>query len=432
MKNFKSIFKGNLVLKITSLNAVVIAIRLVISLVIQRILAVTFGEVGIAKIGQIRNLMQIITSTASFGTFNGVVKYVSEYSEKKEIRDKFFNTVFVFGFIGSFLSAIIIFFNATWITQALFGNLDFLELIKILAFLPPVIAINMIFSGLINGLSDYKKYAKIEFVSYLLWALLLLVFLYNYQLKGVLFSIIISPILQLFVILYIFGSVIKKHIDFKNIKVEIPFAKELLGFTLMSFVSSILLNYVELDIRTTISNKISTNEAGYWTAITFISKNYMVFSSGLFTLYVIPKFARIYEGNAFKKEVLNIYKTILPLFGLGMLLVYIFRKLVIEVVYPNFLGLEPLFKWQLIGDFIRLAALVVSHQFLAKKMVKIFIITELISLGLFYILAKYLVVIYGAEGVVMAHLYRNIIYFFIVIFAVWNYFKTQKNNVDNE
>ena len=64
--------------------------------------------------------------------------------------------------------------------------------------------------------------------------------------------------------------------------------------------------------------------------------------------------------------------------------------------------------------------------------IKTFIITELTSLGLFYILAKYLVVIYGAEGVVLAHLYRYIIYFFIVIFAVWAYFKTQNNNVDYE
>ncbi|WP_379927116.1 O-antigen translocase [Mariniflexile jejuense] len=424
--------KSNLILKITSLNTIVIAIRLVISLIIQRVLAVSFGEVGIAKIGQIRNLMQIITSTASLGTFNGIVKYVSEFTEKKEKLNRFFNTAFVFGFIGSFLSATIIFFRASWITQSLFGNLDFLELIKILAILPPVIAINMIFGGLINGLSDYKKYAKIELVSYLLSALLLLVFLYNYQLKGVLFSIILTPILHLFVILYIFGSTIKKHINVKNLKVEIPFAKEILGFTLMSFVSSILLNYVELDIRTTITNKISANEAGYWTAMTFISKNYMVFSSGLFTLYVIPKFARIHEGSVFKKEVIYIYKTLLPLFGLGMLLVYFFRKLVIEVVYPNFLGLEPLFKWQLIGDFIRLAALVVSHQFLAKKMVKTFIITEFLSLGLFYVLARYLVVVYGAEGVVMAHLYRYIIYFFIVILAVWNYFKRQKNNLGYE
>ena len=68
MIDLKGIIKRNLLLKMTSLNAVVIIIRLVVSLFIQRLLAVTLGEAGIAKIGQLRNLMQILTSTASLGT----------------------------------------------------------------------------------------------------------------------------------------------------------------------------------------------------------------------------------------------------------------------------------------------------------------------------------------------------------------------------
>jgi O-antigen/teichoic acid export membrane protein len=430
--NLKNIFKSNLILKITSLNALVIGVRLVISLFIQRILAILFGEIGIAKIGQLRNLMQIISSTASFGTFNGIVKYVSEYREQNQKLNQLFSTAFVFSFIGSVLSSLVLFFCASWITMELFGDLDFLFLIQMLALLTPIVGINTIFQGLINGLSDYKKYAKIELVSYLLSVILLLVCLYNFQLKGVLFSIIITPIIQLAVILYMFALEIKTYISFKNLYLKIPFAKELLAFALMSLVSTILLNYVELDIRTTISNKISTNQAGYWTAMTFISKNYMVFSASLFTLYVIPKFSTIYLGSLFFKEVISIYKTILPLFGVGMLLVYFFRNTVIEIIYPNFLGMEPLFKWQLLGDFVRLATLVISHQFLAKKMVTSFIVTELISLALFYFLAKSLVVQYGAEGVVMANFYRYLIYFGIVIFAVWNYFNNQKKNIGHE
>ena len=74
---------GNTVLKITSLNAVVISIRLVVSVIIQRILAVMLGEAGIASIGQIRNLMVMLTSTSTLGVFNGLVKYVSEFKENK-------------------------------------------------------------------------------------------------------------------------------------------------------------------------------------------------------------------------------------------------------------------------------------------------------------------------------------------------------------
>lgn len=413
------------------MNAVVISIRLIISLVLQRVLAVAVGEVGIAKVGQIRNLIQIITSTSSLGIFNGVVKYVAEFKEDNKKLTELFSTTFILVFVGSMLTSLVLFFLAPQINAILFGELDMAWLIRVLALLPIVIGVNRVFQGVINGLSEYKKYAKIDLLSYILSVIILLIGLYFYQLEGVLFSIILVPLIQLGAMLYIFGSQLKKRIQIRSLNLKLPFTKELLAFTLMSFVSTGLLNYVEIDIRTMITKRINIEEAGYWTAMGFISKNYMAFSSAIFTLYVIPNFARINDKQGFLKEVLSIYKTLLPLFGLGMFLVYFFREYIINLIYPNFSGMEPLFKWQLLGDFIRLASLVIAHQFLAKKMVKSFIVTELMSLLLFFVFAKYLVGAYGATGVVMAHFYRYIIYFGIVAVAIWIYFLKQhrlKNN----
>ena len=426
MINLKGIIKKNLLLKMTSLNAVVIVIRLIISVFVQRLLAVSLGEAGIAKIGQLRNLMQILTSTASLGIFNGLVKYVSENEKDTSQISKLFSTAFIFGAIGSIGSAAILFFNAEYISVRLFGSSSFIDFVRCLALLPPVIGLNRILYGLINGLSDYKKHAKIELIGYVFSVVLLLVFLHYFSLIGVLFSIILTPVLSFAVIFIIFYDKLKMHIKLKALRVDFYFVKPLLAFTLMSFISTVLLNYIEIDLRTAITDKINIEEAGYWTAMNFISKNYMVFSSSIFTLYVIPKFAKINTGAVFKKEVLYIYKTLLPLFGLGMLVVYVSRHLIVDLIYPNFEGLDELFKWQLLGDFVRLATLVISYQFLAKKLVWSFVITELISLGLFYGLSKYYVGIYGAEGVVMAHFYRYIIYFFIVIMTVWFYFRNQK------
>ena len=152
----------------------------------------------------------------------------------------------------------------------------------------------------------------------------------------------------------------------------------------------------------------------------------MVFSSSIFSLYVLPKFAGIYTKHDFKNELFSIYKTLLPLFGIGMVLIYIFRDLLIQLIYPDFTEMSPLFKWQLMGDFIRLAALVLMNQFLAKKLVRSFIFSEIVSLGLFYVLARFLVDIYGIEGVVMAHFARYAVYFFVVFFLVIRYFNKKR------
>ena len=47
---------NNLILKITSLNSLVVGSRLIISLVVQNLLAQYTGQAGIAKVGQLRNL----------------------------------------------------------------------------------------------------------------------------------------------------------------------------------------------------------------------------------------------------------------------------------------------------------------------------------------------------------------------------------------
>ncbi|HLW15573.1 MAG TPA: hypothetical protein VKX30_08765, partial [Flavobacteriaceae bacterium] len=118
--------------------------------------------------------------------------------------------------------------------------------------------------------------------------------------------------------------------------------------------------------------------------------------------------------------------TLLPLFAVGMLFVYLFRDYVIMIIYPDFYEMAPLFKWQLIGDFVRLASIVLSYQLVAKRMVKSFIFTELLSLGLFYGFAYYLTDLYGVEGVVMAHMFRIFIYIIVVFFLVRTYFTRQE------
>lgn len=362
--------RGNLLLKMTSLNATVIAIRLVVSLFIQRLLAEIVGEAGISKIGQLRNLTQLLTSVSSVGVFNGVVKYVAEHKDDKEQLQKLFSTAFVFVVLSIVITGVTLFFAANIISNYLFTTSEYAYIIKLIAVTIPFIGIHRVFNGVVNGLSQYKKFAKIDLLGYLLSAVLTVILLLQYNIDGALVAIAITPVLQLIVLLYIFIKVLREYIQFSSLQFKVPLARSLLAFSLMSFFSTVLINFVEIDVRTMIVNRITEVDAGIWTAMTFISKNYMVFSAAIFTLYVLPKFASIHTETGFKKELLSIYKTLLPIFGAGMILVYLLRYQVIEIIYPDFTTMAPLFKWQLAGDFVRLGSLVLAHQFLAKKMVR--------------------------------------------------------------
>ncbi|MDP2688318.1 MAG: O-antigen translocase [Aequorivita sp.] len=410
----------------TSLNAGAIGVRLIISAIVQRFLSEYVGPVGQYKIGQLRSLALLLTSIASLGTFNGVVKYIAEYKKDEKELQNLFSSVFVFLIVGISITTSVLLLFSSEISAYLFSSTEYSYLIKLTAIIVPFIAVQRVFNGVINGLSDYKKYAKIDLISYLLSAALTIVFLFQYNLEGVLVAIAITPVVQVLVLLFFFYKVLREYIQFKNLKLEAPMAKALLAFTVMSVVSSILLPIVEIDIRSMLDEKLSGRDAGIWTNMTFISQNYMVFSTSIFTLYIIPKFAGIYNAGNFKNEVVAIYKTLLPLFAGGMILVFLFRNVIIELIYPGQIEMAPLFKWQLFGDFIRLASLVLAHQFLAKKLVLNFIFTEILSLALFYGFAYYFAGIYGIEGVVIAHFLRYVVYFFVVLFLVSRYFKKQR------
>ena len=400
--------------------------RLLISLVVQNLLAQYTGQAGIAKVGQLRNISSMLMSLTSLGTFNGVVKYVSEYKSDQKNLLKLFSTLYVFSFTASIVIFFILFFWAPYFSNKLFLSDTYVIVFKVMAIAVPFISMNRIFNGVINGISDYKKHTKIEFISHFLAAVLLLVSLYFYSLKGVLVAIALTPIIQFTVLIFIFGKLLKDYVDFKAITFKIPFFKQLLGFTAMSFVATVLSNYVEIDIRTLILDKISEAEAGSWTAMNSISKIYMQFLIAIFTLYILPKYATINTSFEFRIELKKIYKSLVPLVFAGMILIYLLRNTLIELIFTDaFLGMAILFKWQLAGDFVRFIANVLSYQFLAKKQIKYFIYTQLIGLLMYVMFSRCFLPFFGTEGVVMALFVSNLVYLGAVLFTLRKLFSGQ-------
>jgi len=238
---------NNLILKITSLNSVVVGVRLLISLVVQNLLAHYTGQSGIAKVGQIRNLSSILMSLSSLGVFNGVVKYVSEYKNNQEGLRKLFSTVYVFSTLATLVLSLLLFFCATKLSVWLFFSEDYYLVFQLLAVAAPFIAMNRIFYGVISGLKAYKINAKIEMIWYTLASIFLLISLYFYNINGVLLAIAVTPIIQFCITIFLFGKTLQEYIRFRQITFQTPMLRVLLGFTLISFVATVCSNLVDIN-----------------------------------------------------------------------------------------------------------------------------------------------------------------------------------------
>lgn len=408
-----------MLIKVTSANSLLVLLRMVFSLISQKALAILIGADGIAHVGNFKNIISFFEHFSILGTANGLVKYISEHKNDKQTLRNLFSTTFIFAFSASLLSFIVLFFFANKLNELIFGlSKDFEYIFKLFAFVVPFIALNAILNSLLNGLSNYKLYSKVNIFTTIVGTLLIVIFTLNWGLIGSLGAIGIIPLVH-FLFIVFFSRRLLSYIDLKNISFNLSFKKQLLSYGFMTIIVVLSINVTDIAIRNLIENEINASTAGYWTAMTSLSKIYMQFLAALFPLYILPRYSEIINNIEFRNEVKNIYKLLIPIVFLGMMAIYLLRNFIIKVVYTNeFLAMSSLFKWQLIGDFVKFIALVLSYQFLAKKQVRNYIFTEIISVLLFYGFSVYFINIYGVEGIVIAHVTRYVLYLLVVIYIL--------------
>jgi len=419
---FLAFKKNNLLLKVTSTNTIVVFVRMVFSIISQKVLAILIGAEGIALVGNLKNVTEFLTQFSTLGSFNGLVKYIAEFKSNREELDKLFSTTIFFIIIASIISFVALFFGSQYLNDILFGvDKEYSFVFKILAFLVPIMGLATLFNSLVNGISAYKVYAKITMLTIIFSTIIIVFFTVQNNVKGSLLAIALIPLIQFLSTIFFFSNQILKYINFKKLSFNVLYQNKLLSYSIMTLIAVLSINLADIAIRNMIESNIGVNDAGYWTAMTSISRNYMNFTAIIFPLYILPKYAEISSSFEFRKEVLSIYKMILPLFAFGLILIFAFKNILIQLLYTDsFMEMSKLFKWQIIGDFVKLIALVLAYQFLAKKQLIYFLLTEVFSVLLFYVFSKYFIEFYGTEGVVFAHFVRYVLYLLLVIFILRN------------
>ena len=417
MANF---IKNNFLFKVTSANTLLVVIRMGLSIITQKILAVLIGSEGIAQIGNLKNVYSFFEQFSILGTSNGLVKYISEFKDDRDKLKDLFSTSMLFAAVASFLSFVILFFWSNSVSNVIFGvDNQYGYIFKVLAFIVPFMGVNSILNALLNGISAYKIYSKVTLATVIFSSILIVFLTIIGNVEGTMLAIVITPFVQLIMSFVFLSKSYAQFINTKKFSFNLNYKNGLLSYSIMSIVVILSINVTDVAVRDLIEKKASIQDAGYWTALTSISKTYMQFTATIFPLYILPKYSNIKTTFHFRNEVATIYKLLLPLIAIGLVLIYLFRNLVIQLLYTNeFLEMTNLFKWQLLGDFVKFIALVVAYQFLAKRQIWYFVFTELLSVILFYIFSVYFIKLYGTEGIVMAHFFRYIVYLLVVLYIL--------------
>lgn len=418
MNFYKKIGQTSL-FKITSLNSFSVVLKIGIGLITSKILAVFVGPSGMALVGNLRNFLTSLENISTLGFQNGIVKYTAENEKNKVELQKIITTVFIsLSFIAVLLGFVLFFTAQYWNTRIFGNNTEYLPVFKVLALALPFYAVSIFFVALINGLGKFQKVIWINIIGNIIGLAVSLFLILQYQTIGALMAIVIAPALLFFVTFYL----VQKEINFfQIIKLDLfdfKIIKNLSSYSLMALVSSILGPFVFLAIRNHIIHDLGIEQAGYWETITRISSYYLLFISTILTVYFLPKLSKASTNQETKSVFWEFYKFILPVFVLGLIVLYLARFFVVKLLFSKeFLPVTDLFFWQFLGDIFKVCSLILGYQFFAKKLTLAFILTELFSLFILYTASVYYIQIFQIEGVVIAYAFQNLSY--LIVLAIY-------------
>ncbi|MDO7138305.1 O-antigen translocase [Algibacter lectus] len=423
MKKLIDYIKKHVLIKLMSLKTVLVFVKVLAGILTSKAIALIIGPVGFALIGNLENFVSAFHNISVLGSYNTVVKYVALYKEDTKSLSKTLSTVFYVGFVSTVIVSMLCYLNAETINDFIFPKYNnYADIIKIFAIALPFYAINMYSFSIMNGFGKYKNMCQINIIGQLLSVAIALVLIYQSKIDGALISVVISEsLIFLITLVGIFNRrSLANLVQVKNI--SFSFFKKTWPISIMALFSAVLMPLVAICIRSYIIEGLGYKEAGLWEAMNRISRYYLMFVTSIVGMSILPRLSKINNVKKFRKEISSYYKILVPILIGGFLVIYALKSPIISLVFTNeFRSVEDLFLWQLLGDFIKILAVIIAYQFLAKKMFWHYILTELFLVVILYITSVYFIGIFdGVKGAVFAHFVSYLMYFGIVILLLWS------------
>lgn len=416
MRNKIKLFFSKDLVKVFSLTSMATLIKMITSLVSYKIVAVLIGPSGVALIGQLQNIVQIVMQVSTGGIANGVVKYTSQYKGDEKLSKNLLNTSFSITLYLSVITGLVLIIFSRFFSTEYLHDIEYSFVIILLGLTISLYAFNTLFLSILNGYKEYTKFVSIRIVNSLVGLVFTLVLVYFMRTEGALLAIVSY---QSVVLIYTLYSVRNTKWFNRNMLIGViskPIVKKLLSFSLMAMVSAVLLPITQILIRNFITSHLSLEEAGIWEGMLKISRTYLMVITFSLSTYYLPKFSETIDDVKLGREIKRALKAILP-FLLGFsVIIFVMRGFIVELLFSKtFLPMKTLFLWQLTGDFFKIASWILSVNLLAKAMTKTYIITEVLFAVFLYLITIFCVNLFGLTGATVSY---AIVYLFYTVTMV--------------
>lgn len=401
------------------LNGIAVAIRILTSIALNKILAIHVGPSGYAIIGQFQNLVTMLTTFANGATNTGVTKGTAEHFDDPERQVRLWRTAGMITIGGSVsVGLILVLFNRQ-LASAFLHDTQFSTVFIWLGISLVFVALNGLLLAILNGKKKIKLFVVISIAGSLIGLAMTGGLSILFGLTGALVALSVNQAIVFFVTATACLRQPWFRLSMLVGSIDGCALRELLKFTAMALTSATLGPLTQLAIRDHLVGAFGLSGAGYWDALTRISGLYLTVVTVPLSIYYLPRLAEIRDLVELRREILAGYRIIVPVTAAGALVMYLLRDLMISILFtPDFLPMRDLFAWQMIGDVLKISGWLLGYILIARGMMKAFIVTELLFSLSWYALVWLFSGQYGLEGAQIAYAFNYLLYIVALSFVL--------------
>lgn len=402
----------------TALFGGVQIITIIVTVLRTKIIAVLIGPAGFGLMGLFNSTISLISSLSNLGLSNSAVREIAQIHEignTLKISTKIAairKCIFVTGVLGFCLTIIL----SPCLSEWTFGGNQYISsfiLLSIIVFFTAITGAN---NAVIQGCRKLKLLAQSTIYSSLLGLLICIpIFLFIKENSVVVFLTLMS-LCSLLCSYYYYLKTKNKESFIKiglSLKQAFKEGEGVIKLGLMMAVSAIFVSLTEFVVKFFITHSGGLEDVGLYQAGWAINTSYLglVFTAMATDYY--PRLSSLSKDNQKVSECVN-QQAEIALLILGPLIIgmLIFLKFLISILYTDqFLEIEMMTKWLLIGSLVKAGSWAVSYIFLAKGAGKLYLTNEI---GIKFItLPSYLLgyISGGLEGIGLAYISNYTIYY---------------------
>lgn len=421
--NIKKIFTAD-IFKISFLNAIAVFIKMITGFVSIKAVAYLLGPLGpmgIAMLGQLNNFTNIILAVSNGGINNGITRYVAEYRDSPKKYQLFLGTGFWITAALSVLCGLVLIIGAGFFAENILKDREYKTVFYVFGSTVILYAFNTLLISVINGFKEFRKYVVANILGSIIGLIFTIILALKFGIYGALIAAVtFQSVVFILTLLMVMNA---KWFNFRAItrKFSKTAARKLGHYSLMALVTAIVMPVSQLIIRGYISDhpSLGISEAGLWEGINRVSNMYMLVFATSLGVYYMPRLAELHTRQELRGEIFTVYKLVMPLLIIFSVGLYAGRDIVITVLFTSeFAGMEKLFPYQVLGDFLKLTGWVLAYILVAKSMTRTYIIMELVSSISQVVLNIVFIEMYGTVGATMGYAAGHGIYM-IAMFIIF-------------